>query len=110
MLATNINITSVAIVKARAASSWSIKLEPEPATKPEAIVSYDSGFANKKFIKFHIVIDNNAQAYDVYVLGIDRIGKREARWYNKHPEKLIKLINTKGEVPDGVKVTKKSLR
>ena len=110
MIATNINITSVVIDKAPAASSRSIKLESEPAKKPDAVMSYSIGFSNKKHIGFHIEINENGQAYDVYALGTDKIGKWEARWYNKHPEKLIKLINTQGVLPDGVKVTKASLR
>ena len=110
MLAPNINITPVAVVKAPAASSRSIKMESEPPVKPEAIVSYDGIFTNKQHIKFHITIVNSSQAHDVYALGTDRLGKWEAWWYNKHPEKLVKLINTKGELPEGVKVTKASLR
>ena len=110
MLAPNINITSVAIVKAPVASSRNIKLESEPPVKPEAIVSYDGVFANKTHIKFHIAIDSNEQAHDVYAYGTDKLGKWEARWYNEHPEKLIKLINTQGELPEGIKVTKASLR
>ena len=110
MLAPNINIIPVVIVKAPAASSRSIKLESEPAKKPDAIMSYSIGFSNKKHIGFHIAINENGQAYDVYALGTDKLGKWEARWYNKHPEKLVKLINTEGELPDGVKVTKASLR
>lgn len=103
-------IAPVAIVKAPAASSQSIKLEPEPVKNPVAIVSYDSVFSNKSHIKFHIAIENNQQAYDVYAFGTDKLGELEARWYNKHPEKLVKLINTEGELPEGVKVTKASLR
>lgn len=103
-------IAPVTIVKAPAASSRSIKLEPEPAKKPEAIVSYDGVFSNKNHIKFHIAIENNVQAHDVYAFGTDRLGKWEARWYNEHPEKLIKLINTDGLLPKGIKVTKASLR
>lgn len=110
MLAPNINIVPVAIVKAPVASSRSITLESEPPVKPEAIVSYDGVFANKTHIKFHIAIDSNEQVHDVYAYGTDKLGKWEARWYNKHPEKLLKLINTEGELPDGVNVTKKSLR
>lgn len=105
------NITPAAIVKASVASSQSIKLEPEPVKNPVAIVSYDGVFSNKSHIKFHIAIENNEQAYDVYALGTDKLGKWEAHWYNKHPEKLVKLINTEGLlVPDGVKLTKASLR
>ena len=103
-------ITPVVIVKAPVASSRSIKLEPEPAKKPETISSYDGIFTNKQHIKFHITIVNSSQAHDVYALGTDKLGKWEARWYNKHPEKLIKLINTQGELPEGVKVTKANLR
>ncbi|WP_283580483.1 hypothetical protein [Ligilactobacillus aviarius] len=111
MIATNINITPVAIVKtATSASSISLKLESEPAKKPDVIVSYDGIFANKNHIKFHITIVNNSQAHDVYALGTDKLGKWEAWWYNEHPEKLVKLINTEGELPEGVKVTKASLR
>lgn len=104
------NIASVVIVKAPVVSSRSIKLEPEPAKKPDAIVSYDGIFTNKNHIKFHITIINNKQTHDVYALGTDQLGKWEARWYNEHPEKLVKLINTEGELPEGVKVTKASLR
>lgn len=103
-------IAPVIIVKASAASSRSIKLESEPAKKPDVIVSYDGIFTNKQHIKFHITIVNSSQAHDVYTYGTDKLGKWEARWYNEHPEKLIKLINTEGELPDGVKVTKASLR
>ena len=111
MLSPNINIIAPAIiVKAPAASSRSIELEPEPAKKPDAIMSYDSAFTNKKHLGFHIAINENNQAHDVYAFGTDKIGKRGARWYNKHPEKLVKLTNTEGELPDGVKVTKASLR
>lgn len=111
MIATNINITPVAIVKtATSASSISLKLESEPAKKPDAIMSYNGIFINKNHIKFHITIVNNEQTHDVYALGTDQLGKWEARWYNKHPEKLVKLINMQGELPDGIKVTKKSLR
>ena len=111
MLSPNINIIAPAIiVKAPVASIRSIKLGSEPAKKPDAIMSYSIGFSNKKHIGFHIAINENGQAYDVYALGTDKLGKWEARWYNKHPEKLIKLINTQGELPEGVKVTKKSLR
>ena len=40
MIATNINITPVAIVKtATSASSISLKLESEPAKKPDVIIS-----------------------------------------------------------------------
>ena len=104
------NIISITIVKAPVVSSRSIRLESEPAVKPEVIVSYDGIFTNKQHIKFHITIVNNSQAHDVYAYGTDQLGKWEARWYNKHPKKLVKLINTEGELPDGVKVTKKSLR
>ena len=104
------NITLVVIVKAPVASSQSIELEQEPAKKPNAIMSYNGIFTNKNHIKFHITIINNTQAHDVYAYGTDKLGKWEARWYNEHPEKLIKLINTEGELPDGVKVTKASLR
>lgn len=105
------NIILITIVKAPAASSRSIKLESEPAKKPDVILSYDGVFTNKKHIKFHITIVNNNQVHDVYALGTDKLGKWEAHWYNEHPEKLVKLINTKGlRVPDGVKVTKTSLR
>ena len=104
------NIILIAIVKAPAASSRSIKLEPEPVKKPDVIVSYDGVFTNKQHIKFHITIVNSSQAHDVYALGTDKLGKWEARWYNEHPEKLVKLINTEGELPEGVKVTKASLR
>ena len=111
MLSPNINmIAPVVIVKAPAASIRSIKLESEPAKKPDVIMSYDGIFTNKNHIKFHITIINNTQAHDVYALGTDKLGKWEARWYNEHPEKLIKLINTEGELPEGVKVTKASLR
>lgn len=103
-------IAPVVIVKAPVASSQSIKLEPEPPKKPDAIMSYNSIFTNKNHIKFHITIINNDQVHDVYALGTDKLGKWEARWYNEHPEKLIKLINTEGELPEGVKVTKASLR
>lgn len=103
-------IAPVVIVKAPAASSRSIKLESEPAKKPDVIMSYDGVFSNKSHIKFHIAIVNNNQAHDVYALGTDKFGKWEARWYNKHPEKLVKLINTQGELPEGIKVTKASLR
>lgn len=103
-------IAPAAIVKASVASSQSIKLEPEPVKNPVAIVSYDGVFFNRNHIKFHIVIVNNEQAHDIYALGTDQLGKWEARWYNKHPEKLIKLINTNGELPDGINVTKQSLR
>lgn len=103
-------IAPAIIVKAPAASSRSIKLESEPAKKPDVIMSYDGIFTNKQHIKFHITIVNSSQAHDVYAYGTDKLGKWEARWYNEHPEKLIKLINTQGELPDGVKVTKKSLR
>lgn len=103
-------IAPVVITKAPAASSRSIKLESEPAKKPDVIVSYDGIFANKNHIKFHITIVNNSQAHDVYALGTDKLGKWEAWWYNEHPEKLVKLINTEGELPEGVKVTKASLR
>ena len=104
------NITLVAIVKAPAASARSIKLESEPAKKPDVIMSYDGLFFNRNHIKFHITIVNNSQAHDVYALGTDKLGKWEVRWYNKHPEKLVKLINTEGELPEGVKVIKASLR
>lgn len=104
------NIISITIVKAPVVSSRSIRLESEPAVKPEVIVSYDGIFTNKNHIKFHIMIINNDQVYDVYALGTDKLGKWEVRWYNKHPEKLVKLINTEGELPEGVKVTKASLR
>lgn len=104
------NITLVVIVKASVASSRSIKLESELAKKPDAIMSYDGIFTNKNHIKFHITIINNDRVHDVYALGTDKLGKWEARWYNKHPEKLVKLINTEGELPEGVKVTKASLR
>lgn len=111
MLSPNINmIAPVVIVKALVASSQSIKLEQEPAKKPDVISSYDGVFTNKKHIKFHITIVNNNQAHNVYALGTDKLGKWEARWYNKHLEKLIKLINTEGELPEDVKVTKASLR
>ena len=111
MIATNINITPVAIVKtATSASSISLKLESEPAKKPDVIMSYSIGFSNKKHIGFHIAINENGQAHDVYALGTDKLGKWEARWYNEHPEKLVKLINTEGELPEGVKITKASLR
>lgn len=111
MLSPNINmIAPVVIVKAPVASSQSIKLEQEPAKKPDVISSYDGVFTNKNHIKFHITIVNNKQAHDVYALGTDKLGKWEAHWYNEHPEKLVKLINTKGELPEGVKVTKTSLR
>ena len=111
MLSPNISmIAPVTIVKAPVASSRSIKLESEPAKKPDAIVSYNGVFTNKNHIEFHIAINENSQAYDVYALGTDKLGKWEARWYNKHPEKLIKLINTEGELPEGVKVIKASLR
>lgn len=103
-------IAPVVIVKAPVVSSRSIKLESEPAKKPEVIVSYDGIFTNKNHIKFHITIVNNKQAHDVYAYGTDQLGKWEARWYNKHPEKLVKLIDTEGALPDGVKVTKASLR
>lgn len=103
-------IAPVVIVKAPAVSSRSITLEAEPAKKPDVIMSYDGIFTNKNHIKFHIAINENGQAYDVYALGTDKLGKREARWYNKHPEKLVKLIDTEGELPEGVKVTKASLR
>lgn len=50
-------IAPVVIVKAPAASSRSIKLEPklepEPAKKPDAIMSYDSAFTNKKHLVPH---------------------------------------------------------
>lgn len=105
------NITLVVIVKAPAASSRSIKLESEPAKKLDVIVSYDGVFFNRNHIKFHIaIVNNNNQAHDVYALGIDKLGKWEARWYNEHPKKLVKLINTEGELPEGIKVTKASLR
>lgn len=104
------NITLVVIVKAPVASSQSIKLEQELAKKPNAIMSYNGIFTNKKHIKFRITIVNNNQVHDVYALGTDKLGKWEAHWYNEHPEKLVKLINTKGELPDNVSVTKKSLR
>ena len=104
------NIALVVIVKVPVASSRSIKLESEPAKKPDVIMSYDGVFTNKNHIKFHVTIVNNEQAHDVYAFGTDKLGKREARWYNKHPEKLVKLINTQGELPEGVKVTKASLR
>ncbi|WP_283599751.1 hypothetical protein [Ligilactobacillus aviarius] len=104
------NIALVVIVEAPVASSRSIKLESEPAKKPDAIMSYDSAFTNKKHLGFHIAINENSQAYDVYAFGTDKLSKREARWYNKHPKKLVKLINTDGLLPKGVKVTKKSLR
>lgn len=103
-------IAPVVIAKAPAALTHSIKLESEPAKKPDAISGYDGVFTNKNHIKFHITIVNNNQAHDVYALGTDKLGKWEARWYNKHPEKLIKLINTNGELPDGINVTKQSLR
>lgn len=103
-------IAPVVIVKAPVASARSITLEAEPAKKPDAIMSYNGVFTNKQHIKFHITIVNSSQAHDVYALGTDQFGKWEARWYNKHPEKLINLINTKGELPEGVKVTKASLR
>lgn len=103
-------IAPVVIVKAPVASARSITLEAEPAKKPDAIMSYDGIFTNKNHIKFHITIVNNSQAHDVYAYGTDQLGKWEARWYNKHPKKLVKLINTEGELPDGVKVTEKSLR
>ena len=79
MLSPNINITPAAIVRASAASSQSIKLEPEPVKNPVAIVSYDGVFSNKSHIKFHIAIENNEQAYDVYALGTDKIGNWEAQ-------------------------------
>ena len=104
------NITLVIIVKAPVASARSITLEAEPAKKPDAIMSYNGIFTNKNHIKFHITIVNNKQTHDVYAFGTDQLGKWEAWWYNKHPEKLVKLINTEGELPEGVKVTKKSLR
>lgn len=104
------NITLVVIVKAPVASSQSIKLEQELAKKPNAIMSYNGIFTNKNHIKFYITIVNNEQAHDVYALGTDKLGKWEAHWYNEHPEKLVKLINTKGELPEGIKVTKASLR
>ena len=111
MLSPNIiMIAPVVITKAPVASSRSIKLESEPAKKPDPIMSYSIGFSNKKHIGFHIAINENGQAYDVYAFGTDKLRKREARWYNKHPEKLVKLINTDGFLPKGVKVTKKSLR
>lgn len=103
-------IAPAIIVKAPVASSQSIKLEQELAKKPNAIMSYNGIFTNKNHIKFYITIVNNEQAHDVYALGTDKLGKWEARWYNEHPEKLVKLINTKGELPEGVKVTKTSLR
>ena len=59
MLTPNINIIPVTVIKVPVASSQSITLEPEPAMKPETIVSYDSVFANKKHIKFHTAIDNS---------------------------------------------------
>ena len=111
MLSPNINmIAPVTIVKASVASIRSIELESEPAKKPDVIMSYDGIFTNKNHIKFHIAINENGQAYDVYAFGTDKLRKREARWYNKHPEKLVKLINTDGLLPKGVKVTKASLR
>lgn len=81
------NITLVVIVKAPVASSQSIKLEQELAKKPNAIMSYNGIFTNKNHIKFYITIVNNEQAHDVYALGTDKLGKWEARWYNKHPRK-----------------------
>lgn len=98
------------IMIAPTASVRSIKLEPEPAKKPDAIMSYDGIFTNKQHIKFHITIINNDQVHDVYACGTDHLGKWKARWYNEHPERLIKLINTEGELPEGDKVTKASLR
>ena len=98
------------IMIAPTASVRSIKLESEPAKKPDVIMSYNGVFTNKNHIKFHITIINNKQAHDVYAFGTDQLRKREARWYNKHPEKLVKLINTDGLLPKGVKVTKASLR
>ena len=69
------NITLVVIVKAPATSSRSIKLESEPAKKPDVIVSYDGIFTNKQHIKFHIAIVNSSQVHDVYALGTNKLGK-----------------------------------
>ena len=100
-------IAPVVIVKAPVVSSRSIRLESEPAVKPEVIVSYDGIFTNKNHIKFHIMIINNDQVYDVYALGTDKLGKWEARWYNEHPE--IKFLN-KNMTLDGYEVTTEMLR
>lgn len=64
------NIIPVAIVKAPVPSSQSITLKPEPATKPGAIVSYNSAFTNKKYIKFHTAIDNCT----------DKLGRLHSEW------------------------------
>lgn len=68
MLSPNISmIAPVVIVKAPVASIRSIKLESEPAKKPDAIMSYNGIFTNENHIKFHITIVNNTQAHDALI-------------------------------------------
>ena len=36
---------------------------------------------------------SNGKPYDVYVFGTTRAMKVKAKWYNKHPKQLVKLLN-----------------
>lgn len=51
----------------------------------------------------------NGKPYDVYVFGTARRMKLKAKWYNKHPKRLVKFLN-KNMTLDGYEVTTEMLR
>lgn len=51
----------------------------------------------------------DGKPYDIYVFGTNHMMKLKAKWYNKHPEKLVKFLNAYGGL-DGYEVTPEMLR
>ena len=74
---------------------------------------WTSIFENPITDHLHLFFHENEQThhvYDVYLKGTDRIGKHQARYYRKHPDKMVQMINHKDPFPQGQKITVKDLK